>query len=100
MSKQPQTNDVLIDISSKLDKIIKLLALSAVKEAQKEKGKIELLDSVGFTSSEIGKILNKSTENVCTVLKSLKDKPAKPTKSLNDKANPNKENIVAEEKNP
>jgi hypothetical protein len=84
MSEQPQTNDVLINISSKLDKIIKLLALSAIKDSQKEKEKIGLLDSVGFTSSEIGKILNKSTENVCTVLKSLKDKPHKTTQSLND----------------
>lgn len=95
VSKQQQTNDVLIDISSKLDKIIKLLVLGAIKESQKEKEKIELLDSMGFTSSEIGKILNKSTENVCTVLKSLKDKPPKTAKSLND----SKESNVAEEKN-
>ena len=75
--RPPQTTDVLVEISSKLDKILKLLALAAVKESKKEKEKIELLDSAGFTSSEIGKILDKSTENVCTVLKSLKDKPLK-----------------------
>jgi DNA-directed RNA polymerase specialized sigma24 family protein len=61
-----------MEISSKLDKVLKLMALNAVKDLPKEREKIELLDSVGFSSSEIGKALNKSTENVCTVLKTIK----------------------------
>jgi hypothetical protein len=81
MSKQPQTNDILLEISSKLDKVLKLLALDAVKGLEKEQEKIELLDSAGFSSSEIGKALNKSTANVCVVLKAIKEKNDKPAKT-------------------
>jgi hypothetical protein len=81
MSKQPQTNDTLIEISSKLDKVLKLLALQTVKGLEKESEKIELLDTAGFSSSDIGKALNKSTANVCTVLKAIKEKAEKPEKT-------------------
>lgn len=75
MSKQPpQTNELLAEISSKLDKVLKLLAIGAVKDFEKEQQKIELLDSIGFKPSEIAKFLNKSPENVSVVLGSIRKK--------------------------
>ncbi len=73
MSK-PQTNDLLEEISEKLDKVLKLLAIDAVKGFEKEQQKIELLDSIGFKPSEIAKMLNKSPENVSVVLGSIRKK--------------------------
>lgn len=60
-----QTHDLLKDISNKLDKIIKLLALNIIKGVEKERDKVELLDSIGFRPIEIAKILNKNP-NVIT----------------------------------
>lgn len=75
MSKQPpQTTDLLVDISLKLEKVLKLLAIDAVKGYTKEQEKIELLDSLGFKPSEIAKFLNKSPVNVSVVLGSLRKK--------------------------
>jgi hypothetical protein len=82
MSKQPQTNDLLADISSKLDKVLKLLAIDAVKDFEKEQQKIELLDSIGFKPSEIAKFLNKSPENVSVVLGSIRKKKEPKSKSI------------------
>jgi hypothetical protein len=62
------------EISEKLDKILKLLALDVVKELKKDQDKVELLDSLGFRPVEIGRFLNKSTENVGAVLSNLKKK--------------------------
>jgi hypothetical protein len=83
MSKLPQTNNLLEEISGKLDKVLKLLAIDAVKGFEKEQQKIELLDSIGFKPSEIAKMLNKSPENVSVVLGSMRKKkdqktPTKP----------------------
>lgn len=82
MSKQPQTNDLLVDISSKLDKVLKLLAIGAVKDFEKEQQKIELLDSLGFKPSEIAKFLNKSPENVSVVLGSIRKRKEISTKKV------------------
>lgn len=71
------TSKSLIEISEKMDKVIKLLAFQAVKDIQKESEKIELLNDAGFSSAEIGKALNKSTANVCVVLKQIKEKAEK-----------------------
>ena len=54
---KPQTNDLLEEISEKLDKVLKLLAIDAVKGYEKEQQKIEILDSIGFKPSEIAKML-------------------------------------------
>jgi hypothetical protein len=59
-----QTNNLLAEISSKLDKVLRLLALDVVKGYGKEIEKIELLDSLGFRPIEIAKLLNKSQDNV------------------------------------
>lgn len=66
---------ILID---KLDKLSKVLVIPAVKDIGKEQDKIELLDSLGFKSSEIGKLLGKSTANVSVVLGNLRKKKNEP----------------------
>jgi len=76
-----QTNDLLVEISSKLDKVLRLLALDVVKEYGKEQEKIELLDSLGFRPVEIAKLLNKSPENVSVVLGAIRKKKEKPSKT-------------------
>lgn len=75
-----QKNDTLIEISGKLDKVIKLLALNVVKGYDKELEKIELLDSLGFRPIEIASFLNKSQDNVNNRLNEIRNK-----KELNSK---------------
>jgi hypothetical protein len=74
-------NDLLGEISGKLDKILKLLAIDAVKGYSTEQGKIELLDSIGFRPTEIAKFLNKSPENVNVQLNIIRKKKEKPQKT-------------------
>ena len=69
-----QPNEYLIEISEKLDKNLKLLAIDAVKAIEKEQGKIALLDSLGFRPIEIAKFLNKTDDNVNNQLKELRKK--------------------------
>jgi hypothetical protein len=87
MSKQPQTDNLLEEISDKLDKVLKLLAIDAVKSFEKEQQKIELLDSIGFKPSEIAKMLNKSPENVSVVLGSMRKKKETATKNKTEEEN-------------
>jgi hypothetical protein len=89
MSKQPQTNNLLEEISGKLDKVLKLLAIDAVKGFEKEQQKIELLDSIGFKPSEIAKMLNKSPENVSVVLGSIRKKKDQKTTAKPESNIPN-----------
>jgi hypothetical protein len=76
-----QTNDFLNEISGKLDKILKLLAIDAVKGCSAEQEKIELLDSLGFRPVEIAKFLNKSQENVNVQLGLIRKKKEKTTRT-------------------
>jgi hypothetical protein len=76
------TDDLLKEISGKLDKITKLLAASAIKEYGTEQEKIELLDSMGFKSTEIAKLLNKSIQNVCVQLSLISKKREKAEKKV------------------
>ena len=62
------------ELSAKLDNITKLLAVMAVKDEEKEQDKIELLDMVGLRPSEIARLLNKSPQNISTVLGNLRKK--------------------------
>jgi hypothetical protein len=81
MKLMSQTNDLLNEISGKLDKILKLLAIDAVKGCSTEQEKIELLDSLGFRPVEIAKFLNKSPENVSVqlgIIRKKKEKTPKP----------------------
>jgi hypothetical protein len=79
---KPQTNDLIEEISNKLDKVLKLLAIDAVKGYEKESQKIELLDSIGFKPSEIAKMLNKSPENVSVVLGSIRKRKEPKSKDV------------------
>jgi len=74
-------NDVLTQISEKLDKILKLLAIGAVKECSSEQEKIELLDSLGFRPIEIAQLLNKSPDNVNVQLNIMRKKKQKSLKT-------------------
>ena len=73
-----QTNDLLNEISEKLDKILKLLSIDAVKGYSTEQEKIELLDSLGFRPIEIAKFLNKSPDNVSVQLNIIRKKKKTP----------------------
>ena len=76
-----QTNDILLEISGKLDKVLRLLALDAVKGYEKEQEKIVLLDSLGFRPVEIAKLLNKSPDNISVQLNLIRKKKSKAAKA-------------------
>lgn len=65
---------LLEKISEKMDRTLRLLAVIAVKDLASEQEKIELLDSLGFTSSDISMLLNKSIQNVCVQLNIISKK--------------------------
>lgn len=75
-------DNLLKEISGKLDKITKLLAVSTIREYGTEQEKIELLDAMGFTSTEIAKLLNKSIQNVCVQLNLISKKKEKLDKKV------------------
>lgn len=80
-----QTNDLLADISEKLDKVLRLLALDVVKGYEKELEKIELLDSIGFRPIEIARFLNKSQDNVNNRLNEIRKKKEPNSKKSDEK---------------
>jgi len=57
---------------SQTDKLLN--AVDAVKGIEKEQDKIELLDSLGFRTTEIARLLNKSPENVSVQLGNIRKK--------------------------
>jgi hypothetical protein len=69
-----QTDKLLTEISEKMDKMLRLLAIGTVKGIEKEQDKIELLDSLGFRPVEIAKLLNKSQDNINVQLSKIKKK--------------------------
>jgi hypothetical protein len=71
-----QTDRLLEEISRKMDKLLRLQALEAVKGIALEQGKIELLDSLGFRPIEIAALLNKTPENISVQLGLLRKKKA------------------------
>jgi len=77
-------NDLLSEISGKLDKILKLLAIDVVKECSIEQEKIELLDSLGFRPIEIAKFLGKSPDNVSVQLGNIRKKKEKTSKTTTE----------------
>jgi len=74
-----QTDKILTEISEKLDKMLRLLAVDAAKGIKTEQEKIELLDSLGFRPIEIAKLLNKSPDNVNVQLNIIRKKREKIT---------------------
>lgn len=85
MTEKNRTEELLAEISSKLDKALRLLALDVVKDYEKEQQKIELLDSLGFRPVDIAKFLNKSQENVNVVLGSIRKKKEPALKKSEEK---------------
>jgi len=61
-------------IVDRLDKILRLLAIETVKGKEKEQDKIDLLDSLGFKSTEIDRLLGKSPGYSSVVIAQLKRK--------------------------
>jgi hypothetical protein len=75
-----QTDKLLTEISEKMDKMLRLLAIDTVKGVEKEQDKIELLDSLGFRPVEIAKFLNKSQDNINVQLSIIRKKKEAATK--------------------
>jgi DNA-directed RNA polymerase specialized sigma24 family protein len=69
-----QTDKMLTEISEKMDKILRLLAVNVVKGMTVEQEKIELLDSLGFRPIEIANMLNKTSDNVRVQLSYIRKK--------------------------
>lgn len=69
-----ETEKLLKEISAKMDKVLRLLALNIVRDVKSEQAKIELLDSLGFRPVEIATLLNKSPDNVSVQLNILHKK--------------------------
>jgi len=75
-----ETRELLNEISSKMDKILKLLTIDTLKGIEKEQDKIALLDSLGFRPIEISKLLNKSQDNINVRLSIIRKKKETTTK--------------------
>lgn len=75
------TDELLSEISGKMDKMLRLFAVEVVKGIAEEQGKIELLDSLGFRPSEIAKLLNKTPDNVSVQLNKIRKKKEKSVKT-------------------
>jgi hypothetical protein len=76
-----QADKLLSEISGKLDKMLRLLAIDTVKGLDKEQDKIGLLDELGFRPSEIARLLNKSIQNVSVQLGIIRKKREPKTKT-------------------
>lgn len=95
-----QTDKLLAEISEKLDKMLRLLAVQAVEGIAIEQKKIELLDSLDFRPIEIAKLLNKSPDNVNVQLNILrKKKVTKPQSADKVETDKNIEDISNTSKN-
>jgi hypothetical protein len=75
-----ETEKLLREMSEKMDKMLKLMALNAVKENQVEQEKINILDSLGFRPVEIASLLGKSPDNVRVQLLNMRKKKGKSEK--------------------
>ncbi len=77
-------------VVDRLDKILRLLTIEAVKGKEKEQDKIDLLDSIGFKSSEIDRLLGKSPGYSSVVISQLRKKkqPKPPADTQTNVASP------------
>jgi hypothetical protein len=95
-----RTDELLKDISDKLDKMIKIIALETIKDYETEQEKIEMLNSIGFRPVEIAKYLNKTPKNVGVQLVKVRKKKEKMLKNdikINSEKNPDKMVKIKEE---
>lgn len=90
------TNELLQQISDKMDKLLRLQALEVVKGIPEEQGKIEILDSLGFRPVDIAKLLNKTPENINVVLSNISKKKADKKTKPSSKPQPIKNTGVKE----
>jgi hypothetical protein len=67
-----QTNPQLTEISVKLDKVAKLLALNIVKDLKHQKAQIGLLSDSGFQPKEIADLLSTSSNSVRVTLHTIR----------------------------
>ncbi|MGC1120509.1 MAG: sigma factor-like helix-turn-helix DNA-binding protein [Candidatus Methanofastidiosia archaeon] len=74
MTEQEQ---ILEEISRRMDRIIRLLALNLVKDMETQKEKILTLSSFGFSSSEIAELLGTTPGSVSVTLSRTKKKKGK-----------------------
>ena len=74
----------LVEISSKLDAIIKLLAVLVVREEQTLKRRVAVLSSLGFQPKQIATILGKKPHLIRQTLYKLRKEMAESTKSEED----------------
>jgi DNA-binding CsgD family transcriptional regulator len=70
------------EITSKMDTIIRLLALSIVRDFQIQEQKITALSSLGFSPSEIAKLLGTTQNTVSVTLNRMKKKTKKKNKTM------------------
>jgi hypothetical protein len=61
-------------LMDKMDKLLRLETLGAVKELTSEREKVELLDTVGFTATEIDRYLGKTLGYSASVLYQIRKK--------------------------
>jgi len=86
-----KTNPQLTEISVKLDKVTKLLALNLVKDMKPQKTQIAFLSDAGFEPREIADVLSISGNNVRVTLHTIrKEREKKNSESL-----PNESSIEA-----
>jgi hypothetical protein len=82
-----ESDKLLKEISGKMDKVLRLLAVDIVKGIGKEQEKVDLLDSLGFRPIEIAKFLNKTPDNVnvqLNIIRKKKSSRSKATKQSQD----------------
>lgn len=75
------------DINEKLDRIVKLLALSSINPDQSLKEKAIALSSVGLTSKEISDLLGSTAHSISQTLSAARKASKKKSKKKRAKKN-------------
>jgi len=71
-----------MEITGKMDLIVRLLALNIVKDLKVQKDKIVALSSFGFGPSEIAKLLGTTPNTVSVALSEIKKKAKKEEQAI------------------
>jgi hypothetical protein len=58
----------------KMDKLLRLQTIATVKDLASEREKVELLDTIGFTATDIDRLLGKTSGYSSTVLYQMRKK--------------------------
>src|SRR2546426_3175332 len=73
--------DHLLEISNKMDTLIRLSALGLVKDLKKQRQQIELLSDAGFPPKQIADVLRTTRNTVSVALNSIRKERATNEKS-------------------